>query len=138
MLAEGSSAGHLVSASSDQRTDEDSAKDHIKMVDPENRSTSTEDNGSMKWMCSKIRVMRRMLHSDNSSGTDCYMQAKSSNSAYHSDRINSTDYCYGSTAEVVRVCSDCKTTKTPLWRGGPRGPKVIYLYVYCCLILLEF
>ena len=25
---------------------------------------------------------------------------------------------------VVRVCSDCNTTKTPLWRSGPRGPKV--------------
>ncbi|RZC56265.1 hypothetical protein C5167_015120 [Papaver somniferum] len=20
-------------------------------------------------------------------------------------------------------CSDCQTTKTPLWRGGPAGPK---------------
>jgi hypothetical protein len=27
---------------------------------------------------------------------------------------------------VVRVCSDCNTTKTPLWRSGPRGPKVNY------------
>ncbi|WVZ79658.1 hypothetical protein U9M48_027213 [Paspalum notatum var. saurae] len=24
---------------------------------------------------------------------------------------------------VIRVCSDCNTTKTPLWRSGPRGPK---------------
>lgn len=24
---------------------------------------------------------------------------------------------------VVRVCSDCSTTKTPLWRSGPCGPK---------------
>ncbi|KAG8044465.1 hypothetical protein GUJ93_ZPchr0121g48 [Zizania palustris] len=24
---------------------------------------------------------------------------------------------------VVRVCSDCNTTKTPLWRSGPCGPK---------------
>ncbi|KAF7817957.1 GATA transcription factor 16 [Senna tora] len=22
-----------------------------------------------------------------------------------------------------KCCSDCKTTKTPLWRGGPAGPK---------------
>ena len=27
---------------------------------------------------------------------------------------------------VVRVCSDCNTTKTPLWRSGPCGPKVNY------------
>ncbi|KAJ4877654.1 GATA transcription factor 23 [Raphanus sativus] len=25
--------------------------------------------------------------------------------------------------ETVRYCSDCKTTKTPMWRGGPSGPK---------------
>ncbi|XAR70798.1 hypothetical protein NMG60_11027797 [Bertholletia excelsa] len=24
---------------------------------------------------------------------------------------------------VVRTCSDCNTTKTPLWRSGPQGPK---------------
>ncbi|PHU08141.1 GATA transcription factor 16 [Capsicum chinense] len=23
----------------------------------------------------------------------------------------------------IRVCSDCNTTKTPLWRSGPKGPK---------------
>ena len=25
--------------------------------------------------------------------------------------------------ESKKCCSDCKTTKTPLWRGGPAGPK---------------
>ncbi|VFQ73872.1 unnamed protein product [Cuscuta campestris] len=25
----------------------------------------------------------------------------------------------------VKSCSDCKTTRTPLWRGGPRGPKTL-------------
>ncbi|KAK8545413.1 hypothetical protein V6N13_066699 [Hibiscus sabdariffa] len=24
---------------------------------------------------------------------------------------------------VKKFCTDCKTTKTPLWRGGPAGPK---------------
>ncbi|XP_073132553.1 uncharacterized protein [Henckelia pumila] len=24
---------------------------------------------------------------------------------------------------TIRVCSDCNTTKTPLWRSGPKGPK---------------
>ena len=31
---------------------------------------------------------------------------------------------YGNNNGVIRVCSDCNTTKTPLWRSGPRGPKV--------------
>ncbi|CAN8325976.1 unnamed protein product [Cochlearia groenlandica] len=26
-------------------------------------------------------------------------------------------------SDMVRICSDCNTTKTPLWRSGPRGPK---------------
>jgi hypothetical protein len=33
---------------------------------------------------------------------------------------------------VIRVCSDCNTTKTPLWRSGPCGPKVSFS-VCCCL-----
>lgn len=25
--------------------------------------------------------------------------------------------------DLKRCCADCRTTKTPLWRGGPAGPK---------------
>ncbi|XP_010268075.1 PREDICTED: GATA transcription factor 16-like [Nelumbo nucifera] len=25
--------------------------------------------------------------------------------------------------ELKKSCTDCRTTKTPLWRGGPAGPK---------------
>ncbi|KAF3324542.1 putative GATA transcription factor 22 [Carex littledalei] len=28
-----------------------------------------------------------------------------------------------STSNVIRVCSNCNTTTTPLWRSGPCGPK---------------
>ncbi|XP_061371954.1 GATA transcription factor 15-like isoform X2 [Gastrolobium bilobum] len=28
-------------------------------------------------------------------------------------------------SENKKCCTDCRTTKTPLWRGGPAGPKVI-------------
>ncbi|XP_059652343.1 GATA transcription factor 16-like [Cornus florida] len=27
------------------------------------------------------------------------------------------------TNEIKKCCGDCKTTKTPLWRSGPAGPK---------------
>ncbi|CAH2069698.1 unnamed protein product [Thlaspi arvense] len=37
------------------------------------------------------------------------------------DTINENGY--GNNNGVIRVCSDCNTTKTPLWRSGPRGPK---------------
>ncbi|KAK9136758.1 hypothetical protein Sjap_007352 [Stephania japonica] len=29
----------------------------------------------------------------------------------------------GSDDQGKKSCSDCQTTKTPLWRGGPAGPK---------------
>ncbi|KAJ1417166.1 Zinc finger, GATA-type [Sesbania bispinosa] len=30
-----------------------------------------------------------------------------------------------SSSEIKKCCTDCKTTKTPLWRGGPAGPKTL-------------
>lgn len=42
-----------------------------------------------------------------------------------------TDYC--SNNIPIRVCTDCNTTKTPLWRSGPKGPKVIF---FCFLLQL--
>ncbi|KAF9607188.1 hypothetical protein IFM89_033395 [Coptis chinensis] len=27
--------------------------------------------------------------------------------------------------DMKKCCVDCKTTKTPLWRGGPAGPKTL-------------
>lgn len=32
---------------------------------------------------------------------------------------------YESCDMVHKCCTDCKTTKTPLWRAGPAGPKVM-------------
>ena len=32
--------------------------------------------------------------------------------------------------EQKKTCADCGTTKTPLWRGGPAGPKVSTLSIY--------
>lgn len=34
----------------------------------------------------------------------------------------------GTLNQAAKTCADCGTTKTPLWRGGPAGPKV-YKYV---------
>lgn len=28
----------------------------------------------------------------------------------------------------AKACADCHTTKTPLWRGGPEGPKVCFFH----------
>ena len=42
----------------------------------------------------------------------------------NSNSINNTS---SNNNTPIRVCSDCNTTKTPLWRSGPQGPKV-YIY----------
>lgn len=31
---------------------------------------------------------------------------------------------------TARVCADCHTTKTPLWRTGPTGPKVNTSFIF--------
>ncbi|CAN8253036.1 unnamed protein product [Cochlearia groenlandica] len=40
----------------------------------------------------------------------------------HTNNNNKSDH-YGYNNGEIRVCFDCNTTKTPLWRSGPRGPK---------------
>lgn len=43
---------------------------------------------------------------------------------------------------VIRFCSDCSTTKTPLWRSGPQGPKVVVdpmkllSHLHFCFVLI--
>ncbi|XP_019177663.1 PREDICTED: GATA transcription factor 16-like [Ipomoea nil] len=39
------------------------------------------------------------------------------NQAQTPDRVSSE------TSGQIKTCADCGTTKTPLWRGGPAGPK---------------
>ncbi|XP_062144891.1 GATA transcription factor 15-like [Alnus glutinosa] len=39
------------------------------------------------------------------------------------DLTEKESLCVGMMSENKKCCSDCKTTKTPLWRGGPAGPK---------------
>lgn len=39
------------------------------------------------------------------------------------DMISKTPDRVSSEGSYVKTCADCGTTKTPLWRGGPAGPK---------------
>uniref|UniRef100_A0A2P2JSF8 GATA-type domain-containing protein n=1 Tax=Rhizophora mucronata TaxID=61149 RepID=A0A2P2JSF8_RHIMU len=71
-------------------------------------------NVSVKWMSSKMRLMRKTMSLDQAA-TDIPERST------HNDR-SSQDSPNGS-SNTVRVCADCNTTKTPLWRSGPRGPK---------------
>ncbi|MBA0568080.1 hypothetical protein Golob_005597 [Gossypium lobatum] len=86
------------------------------------------EDSSTKWMPSKLRILRKMMsshHTDLSESSSPKIEDQklhnqpspspdnSCNSSYNNDINNSP----------IRVCADCNTTKTPLWRSGPRGPK---------------
>ncbi|CAH8381638.1 unnamed protein product [Eruca vesicaria subsp. sativa] len=53
------------------------------------------------------------------------VSTKATTAVITENQYNNTikDNGYGNNNGVIRVCSDCNTTKTPLWRSGPRGPK---------------
>ena len=73
-------------------------------------------------MSSKMRMMRKMMNSDCTTAKK--IEQKIEDHQLISDNIYDINV-------PIRVCSDCNTTKTPLWRSGPRGPKVyIYIYIY--------
>lgn len=41
------------------------------------------------------------------------------------DQMDKECCSYDEMGVIKKFCSDCKTTKTPLWRGGPNGPKTL-------------
>ncbi|KAL5098229.1 hypothetical protein RYX36_002556 [Vicia faba] len=85
-----------------------------------NEEFEAEDSGSMKWMPSKKRIIKRMMEDQRVSEhkfekEKILSRVETDNSSNNNGSNNSN--------MIVRVCSDCHTTKTPLWRGGPAGPK---------------
>lgn len=100
---------------------------------PKKRETETN---SLKWMTSKVRLMKRktiITPTDNIKQhvkNDQYLNdtnleedhiKKISKNQFNNVKENGYN---GGNNCVIRICSDCTTTKTPLWRSGPRGPKV--------------
>ncbi|KAK4747029.1 hypothetical protein SAY87_026066 [Trapa incisa] len=76
---------------------------------------------SLNWVSSKMMIARK----GKTSPTNCPTREWPSSD----DPIKRSEgYEYGSRNlstdnGTVRVCSECKTTTTPLWRSGPQGPK---------------
>lgn len=73
-----------------------------KIEDEENK----RDHDYEKWMSSTARLTRKMMRLPSTSSDLATKKA-----------LNN----------ITRVCADCNTTSTPLWRSGPNGPKVISL-----------
>ncbi|KAL1363704.1 hypothetical protein HN51_011902 [Arachis hypogaea] len=91
-----------------------------------------EDHGSVKWMSSKMRIMggsdtnnfRLRFDEEGPKQQAPLSPLGTDNSSSNSNNNNSSSNRHENNNNmIVRVCSDCHTTKTPLWRSGPRGPK---------------
>ncbi|GMH23785.1 hypothetical protein Nepgr_025628 [Nepenthes gracilis] len=90
------------------------------------------NDSSEQWISSKMRFIRKMMPPDHQiNGGDTATPTKKTTANYHyqdqkqpysPDNSGNIGYPNNSN-NVARVCSDCFTTKTPLWRSGPSGPK---------------
>ncbi|KAF3333434.1 putative GATA transcription factor 22 [Carex littledalei] len=98
----------------DNKSDQQSLSDHLVAS-----HDLSKDQVQGQWMPSNIRFVRKMMNSDRMTEKK---QRRTSTQANQQDQTtrNSNN---NSSHDVVRVCSACNTTKTPLWRTGPCGPK---------------
>lgn len=76
-------------------------------------------------------------HERHRSSSNCFWdilhpKQHMTNPQYKSTRGGCTNGNNNSTTDplVARRCANCDTTSTPLWRNGPRGPKVYIIYSY--------
>ncbi|KAF8411427.1 hypothetical protein HHK36_003976 [Tetracentron sinense] len=134
-VSDGGSSDHQLFPSASLPTVENDSKNDLKLsvCKQEGQDQNQSDNDqSVRWMSSK---MRKMINSDRS-GTDKtvrtttqkFQDQHQSSSALDTD--NSSNNSSNNSNNTIRVCSDCKTTKTPLWRSGHHGPKSKYLLIY--------
>ncbi|CAM0946187.1 unnamed protein product [Alopecurus aequalis] len=65
----------------------------------------------------KMRIIRKALTNDPEG--QVVRKPRRRAQAHQADESQQQQHAMG----VIRVCSDCNTTKTPLWRSGPCGPK---------------
>lgn len=81
-----------------------------------------DQKNSKKWKPSKVRIMQKMMGISKHlhKGQDHY------NKLQHNLEQGQHNLCKknnNNSNGATRVCSDCRTTTTPLWRSGPQGPK---------------
>ncbi|XP_040376787.1 protein CYTOKININ-RESPONSIVE GATA TRANSCRIPTION FACTOR 1-like [Oryza brachyantha] len=89
------------------------------LYDVENKHAG--GGSSSKWMSTppvKMRIIRKGAATDPEGGA-AVRKPRRRAQAHQDESQLQQQQAMG----VVRVCSDCNTTKTPLWRSGPCGPK---------------
>ncbi|KAK1354890.1 GATA transcription factor 21 [Heracleum sosnowskyi] len=83
----------------------------------------------IKWMSPKMRWMHKMKKDQQDSPkpikTNTLIDTgdqKHQPSSMETENTSNTS-SNSMISNPIRTCSDCNTTKTPLWRSGPQGPK---------------
>ncbi|KAK1377741.1 GATA transcription factor 21 [Heracleum sosnowskyi] len=109
-------------------------EDHTSAYTNAQKSSSTKYQ--VKWISSEMRLMHKMNNTDPTdvnaprmiSSSSLKLEDQKQPSSDHMETDNTSNTTSSNTMisninHPIRVCSDCNTTKTPLWRSGPQGPK---------------
>lgn len=99
--------------------DDDDSNFHKLFSSKTEDGTEGSGDSPVNWMPSRMTTMQEMTNS-NRSETD--HQPMKFMLKFHNQQCQNNDINSSSNSNI-RVCSDCNTTSTPLWRSGPRGPK---------------
>ncbi|KAH6828576.1 hypothetical protein C2S53_017360 [Perilla frutescens var. hirtella] len=76
----------------------------------------------VKWMASSKMQKDPTTQSISAAKNIEVVKKVKPSSSVETDDLSSNSSSYNCNTPI-RVCSDCHTTKTPLWRSGPKGPK---------------
>lgn len=87
-------------------------------------ATNNEQKQSKKWKPSKIRIMQKMMTTSKNMG-DHKLQHDLGQQRYTSNIHRNNSSNNNNNNNGIRVCVDCHTSTTPLWRSGPQGPKTL-------------
>ncbi|XP_062218587.1 protein CYTOKININ-RESPONSIVE GATA TRANSCRIPTION FACTOR 1-like [Phragmites australis] len=84
--------------------------------DPYDIENKRADGSTSSWPA-KMKIVRKAMSEYPEGGAARKPRRRAQ--AHHDESQQQQQQAIG----VIRVCSDCNTTKTPLWRSGPCGPK---------------
>ncbi|KGN66237.1 putative GATA transcription factor 22 [Cucumis sativus] len=100
----------------------------------ENNNNDSTHNDSVKWSSSSSSSKIKFMINSNQTETTLTRTIESgrnvqdlnnspSPSSFEQTNKRTSTTTLHDGGAIIRTCSDCNTTKTPLWRSGPRGPK---------------
>ncbi|KAJ1442801.1 Zinc finger, GATA-type [Sesbania bispinosa] len=100
----------------------------------EDQEDSKNCHGSAKWMSSKMRLMKKMMRPSttpttthdkaiNTTTSATPLSPRFQNQGQENRYSQRSPRNNNNNSTTTRVCSDCNTSSTPLWRSGPMGPK---------------